>query len=1093
MLLGKNILTKSNNFFMMEIFRLQFFSGSVIRRLLEGPMREVLFFSAVLIFSVVLGGGIVFAQEGSDQLTVTGVVTDVSGEPLVGATVLERGTTIGTQTDFDGNFALVGVSGLDAVLVFSYVGFETQEVELGGRDVVDVILEEDAELEEVVVIGYGTKRRIAVTGAIGTIETDQLEEIPAATVGQLLAGRASGLFITQSGGKPGKTSTIRIRAASTFSSSNATPLFVIDGVVSGQFAFEGLDVSEIDNISILKDGASAAIYGSRAANGVIIVTTKRGQAGKPVINITATHGYEEPTVVPETLDAYQSASIINKRLELQEQRQAGFVASNDSKYYTPDELDYFRENSWDLIDQTYRNPLTTRVSLNVGGGSERVNYFVGGSFFNGTGTFDNLSFQRYNLRARVDANISDHLSASLNLSTDNRVDKKPYWRWDGDNDDFTDLYRNMLYRGKFHPLYTSEGLPIGNVLSWHPGEVLAGNAGYNHKNWINYNTILSLDYRVPFVDGLSLRGLFNQRISNDFRKLMAIPYDMVQVKRTGANNHIFTDEVDPNLPNKVRSDGDQLQQSYGRGISYQFNFFVNYVKEFGDHALDAKFIYEQAESRGDSFNATRRFVITPEVDQFFGTSNDSEDSFVGGGGSENGRLSYVGSVSYSYGNEVFVDASLRVDGSVNFPVEGRYGYFPALAVAWRLNEAEFFESRFGFFDNFKLTASFAETGSDAVGGISLWQQNYGFTTGSIFGGGLTNGIFLGGLPSSALTWETERSFNYGLDVALLDNKLTSEVNVFHTRRSDILGFRQASLPTTFGQRAPRENYGVVTTFGYEVDVGYRETLENGFSYGANLSYGYSTNKVVEYDQAVGVRDHLNRVGHSLDRIQGNWKIFGFTGNHILRTQAEVDALPEGYTINGLKPEVGMLNFRDLRGPELDEPDGKIDGNDRIFLANRHTAPIAYGLNLSASWKGWSVSAFLQGLAGHYTMPAFRWAIHSQEATGFADHLDYYDPVTNPDGRFPDPYQDRRQLWSSVNQTSSLWLMKADFIRLKNVNVGYDVPARVKSRLGVSNLRFYFNGTNLLLLQSKVFNFDPEGNNNAYPLSRSYTFGINLSI
>lgn len=1093
MVLGKNILTKSNIFFMMEIFRSQFFSGCVIRRLLVYPLGRVLFFSAMLMFSVVLGGGSIFAQQDAVQVAVTGTVTDVSGEPLVGATVLERGTTVGTQTDFDGNFTLVGVSGLDAVLVFSYVGFETQEVELGGRDVVDVILEEDAELEEVVVIGYGTKRRIAVTGAIGTIETDQLEEIPAATVGQLLAGRASGLFITQSGGKPGKTSTIRIRAASTYSSSNATPLFVIDGVVSGQFAFEGLDVSEIDNISILKDGASAAIYGSRAANGVIIVTTKRGQSGKPVINLTASHGYEEPTVVPETLDAYDSALIINKRLELQEQRVEGFVASSDQNYYTQDELDYFRENSWDLIDQTYRNPLTTRVALNVGGGSERVNYFVGGSFFNGTGTFDNLSFQRYNLRARVDANISDNLSASLNLSTDTRVDKKPYWRWDGDNDDFRDLYRNMLYRGKFHPLYTSEGLPIGNVLSWHPGEILAGNAGYNHKNWVNYNTILSIDYRVPFVEGLSLRGLFNQRISNYFRKQLEIPYDMVQVKKRGSNNHIFTDEVDPDLPIKVRNDGNQLVQWYSRGISYQFNFFVNYVREFGDHTLDAKFIYEQAESNGDSFNATRRSVITPEVDQFFGTSNKAEDSFVGGGGSENGRLSYVGSLSYSFGSQFFVDASLRVDGSVNFPVDGRYGYFPALAVAWRLNEAEFFNSRFEFFDNFKLTASFAETGSDAVGGISLWQQNYRFSTGSIFGGGLTNGIALGGLPSATLTWETERAFNYGLDVALLDNKLTSEVNVFHTRRSDILGFRQASLPTTFGQRAPRENYGVVSTFGYELDIGYRETLDNGFSYGANLSYGYSTNKVVEYDQAVGVRDHLNRIGHSLDRIQGNWKIFGFTGNHILRTQAEVDALPEGYTINGLKPEVGMLNFRDIRGPELDEPDGKIDGNDRIFLANRHTAPIAYGLNLSASWKGWSVSAFLQGLAGHYTMPSFRWAIHTQEATGFADHLDYYDPVTNPDGRFPDPYQDRRQLWSTVNATSSLWLMKADFIRLKNVNVGYDVPARFKDRLGISNLRFYFNGTNLLLLQSKVFNFDPEGNNNTYPLSRSYTFGINLSI
>ena len=344
---------------------------------------------------------------GIDQATIIGKVTDENGQPLIGATVFEKNTTTGTQTDIDGNFTLE-ISDSDAVIVISYVGFLTQEITLNGQDNLNVILYEDSALEEVVITGYGSKRKIAVTGAIGTIGTEQLQEIPAATVGQLLAGRTSGLYITQSGGKPGKSSVIRIRSASTFSGASATPLFVIDGIVSSQFAFDGLDISEIDNISILKDGASAAVYGSRAANGVIIVTTKRGKAGKPVINITASHGYEEPTVVPGTLDAYETATYENKRLEIQEQRQEGFVARENPGYYTQDEVDYFRENRWDLIDQTYTNPLTTKVALNVSGGSERVNYFVGGSFFNGTGTFDNLSFQRYNLRARVDANISDN-------------------------------------------------------------------------------------------------------------------------------------------------------------------------------------------------------------------------------------------------------------------------------------------------------------------------------------------------------------------------------------------------------------------------------------------------------------------------------------------------------------------------------------------------------------------------------------------------------------------------------------------------------------------------------------------------------------
>lgn len=997
---------------------------------------------------------------------ITGTVVDATGMPVIGANVMVKGTTNGTITDMDGKFSLEVEDG--AVLQVSYIGFANQEIKVGNQSKLSIALKEDAEaLDELVVVGYGTQKKVNLTGSVAAVNTDDIQDTPASSLSNALVGKIAGVLMTQSGGKPGAGSSMTVRAQGTWN--NTEPLYVIDGVIRDKFAFDGLDASEVANVSVLKDAASAAVYGARAANGVVLVTTKKGKIGKPVISYTGSIGISDATKIPETQNAYNQAVFINDNLRVEN------VDPSDARYYTDDELAYFKTHNYNWLDEAWEQPLVTRHSLNVSGGNEKVRYFVGGSYYYETGSFENLSFKKYNLRSNIEANITKDLIASLNLNMDLRNDHKPYWRWDNDNDTMSDLYKGLLFRtGQVSPYV--DGKPTGTFVEWHPIETIQDHAGYNRKKYSNYEANISLQYNAPFLEGLSFKLQFNKYNRHTFIKQFCRPYDLYVFKMTGGHNHIITDEVDYV---KTRSDGDFLYEKYNNDDSYQFNAMVNYQHTFGKHDVGALFVYEQSEGTTDWFNAQRNIFISSVIDQMFAGSSDSKESTVDGSGSETGRISYVGRLNYAYDQKYLLEASFRYDGSVNFAPKNRWGFFPSASAAWRISEEDFFKNNVSWTDYLKLRASVGLLGNDAVGGWQ-WMQRYNLVSGAQYGK-LTSGVEANVIPNEDITWEKSLTVNGGFDAGFLNNKLNVTVDGFYRHTYDILGDRLASLPTTFGAKMPAENYAVIDAKGFELELSYSDKIGSDFNYYVKGNLGYATNKLITKDEAENLRPYKSELGHNTDRSMG------YIATGILRTQADLDALPEGYTIFGQKPELGMMNYRDIRGANSDTPDGIIDEFDQEWIMNHTIPPINYGFTVGGSWRGFSFDVFFQGVAGHDIMIDMRGSQARPEETNFDFWTDHWTPE-NPDAEFP------RASRNTGDAASTFWMRNGSFLRLKNVNLSYSLPKSVLDKMKVSQLKFFLQGNNLCLLQDGVKYYDPENSSiRAYPLMRSYSFGVNLSF
>lgn len=1004
---------------------------------------------------------------GSQQTSgkITGTVVDQNGDPIIGANVVEKGTTNGTMTDIDGTFHISVAPG--ATLIISYIGYASSEVPVNGRTDFSLILKEDSEaLDEVVVVGYGVQKKVNLTGSVATVNTETISNIPASNLTSALSGRLSGVNITQTAGKPGGGSSLSIRANGTWN--DASPLYVIDGVVRDKFAFDGLDASEVENVSILKDGASAAIYGSRAANGVVLVTTKKGKLGKPEISYTGSIGISDATKIPEVFNAYEQALYTN------EANKNNLIPEGDSRYYADDELEYFKNHKYNWIDDAWRNPIVTRHSVNVSGGTEKVRYFAGGNYYYETGSFNNLDFRKYSVRSNIEADLVEGLTASLAMNVESRKDNKPYWKYDNDNDNLSNLYNGLLRRSLFAPYI--DGKPNGTFLAWHPLEVINGKHGYNRKQYSNYEINAALKYDVPFIKGLSLKLSYNRYERHTFIKQFNRPYNLYVFETTGTNNHIQTDKL---KEVKTRNDGDFLYERYNRDHSYQLNAMATYNHTFGDHDINALFVYEQAESTNDYFNGQRNYFISSVVDQLFAGSSDAKDSSVDGSGSESGRLSYIGRVGYTYANKYLLEASFRYDGSVNFAPGHRWGFFPSLSVGYRISEEPFFKEKIHFIDYLKLRASIGKLGNDAVGGWQ-WMQQYKFTTGAYFGS-VSDGIYANVIPNENITWEKSTDIDYGLDVNVLNNRLSVSVGGFYKHTYDILGSRLASLPTTFGGSMPSENYAKINTKGFEIEASFKDNIgEFSYSVGANL--GYAVNKLIEKDEAENIRPYQSELGYNTDRAMG------YVATDIIRTQEELDALPEGYTIFGQKPELGMLNYKDIRGADTDTPDGKIDSYDQDWVIKHTTPPVNYGFSLGGSWKGLSVDLFFQGVAGGERFYDQRTEWEGMEAGSYAFRSDYW-TSENIDAKYP-----RAGYNNGASEASTFWIQNTSFLRLKNASVSYIFPKEIISKLKVSQAKLFFMGTNLCLLQDKIKAYDPENSSIMnYPLMRTYSFGINLSF
>lgn len=1005
---------------------------------------------------------------------ISGKVTDENGGGLPGVSILVKGTTVGTVTDSEGNYRFSAPD--DAtILVFTYVGYLSEEIEIEDQTVINISLSPDiSTLSEIVVIGYGTQKRANVTGAIATVDASKIQDASSANLSNLLAGRLPGVYIQQGGGKPGFASNIQIRARGSFN--DTEPLYVIDGVIRDKFAFDGLDVSEVENISILKDGASAAVYGNKAANGVVLITTKIGKKGqKPQINFSTKFSFDKPLDIPETESALDQARFINDNI-LGRNNFDQAAAAADGGWYTDDELAYFENNSFDWIEELWEDPTQQQYNLNVSGGTEKTRYFIGGAYYKATGSFDNLDFERYNLRGNFEVDITDNLTAGLNIQNTVRNDEKPFWRWDGDDDLFRDLYKALLFRTSTVPPYI-DGKPVGTFVEWHPGEIVNLNSGFNRKKWNDLNATINLTYKIPFVEGLSLGVRYNNFVRNTFIKQFNLPYTLYLFETEGANNHIVSNRQ---VGTKTRSDGNWLDESYARERSNQLNFNINYDKKFGDHVVGALYVYEQGENFTDFLFARNQDFVSSQIEQLNAGSADDARSIVSGFETEFGRKSHVGRINYSYAGKYLFEAAFRADASTRFAPGERWGFFPSVSAGWRMSDEPFFNV--GFVDELKLKASYAEVGSDGgddVGNFT-WLSSFNFGTGALFGDGITLGVNNSGVPSPGITWEVSKTWNAGFEAFFLDNKLSAILDIYSRQNSNILASRILSTPATLGASLPPENYARVDSRGFEIALEYRDQLSSGFKYDIGFNLGWATNEQVIRDEPAGRRAHELRQGTELNLF------FGYRAAGILGTQADLDALPEGYTIFGQVPTLGQLNYVDIRGENGEEPDGMITEVDQEFLG-RSTPPMNYGIALNGSWKGFYLDLFFQGLAGHKEMVDFRGAQARPVEKNFAFWNDHWTPE-NIDAAYP-------RAWNNLaGSPSTFWLRNGSFLRLKNVTLGYNLPGLILNKIGLTNVKVYANAVNLFLLHNNVGFKDPEAESiRSYPLFRTFTFGLNISI
>lgn len=1011
-----------------------------------------------------------FQQNNHPEMTITGHVYDNQG-PLIGVSVKIKNTTKGVVTDNQGNFQIT--SPADATLVFSYIGYQQKEVTLNGQIRLNVKLEpETNKLEDVVVVGYRTQKRGEVTGSVTSVNGSQLQNTPYDNLSNALSGRLSGVSVNQSAGTPGMESSIKIRAQGTFN--NADPLYVIDGVVSEKFAFDGLSTNEIESVTILKDAASAAIYGSRAANGVVLVTTKRGQQGKPKFSYSGLFGLQNPTTLPKTLNAYQHAKAINDALHYNS------VPETDARYYTADELDYFKTHSWDWVQELWKAPSTNQHSLNVSGGNDYVKYFLGGNYNYATGSFNNINYQKFNLRGNVDVNVTSNLKIGLDLNTDKRKTNGP--SWDTGNWRQEDLYKALQFRPEMVPPYIN-GMPVANWVEWHPGVVLdPSKAGYNKREWTGLNYTLSLNYKIPFIKGLSARLAFNKYKLDEYNKQFNLPYEMTIFNTLGQHNHIVGDQV---VGMKARSAAEYLQSRYDKLERYQFNAQLNYKNTFGKNNIDALFVYEQAESNDLWFSGRRDNFISSAIDQY--VAGSTVNPTVNGSENQSARISYVGLVSYNYANKYLLETSFRYDGSVIFAPENRWGFFPSVSLGWRISDEPFFKDHIHFFNDLKLRASVGMLGNDDVGNFQ-WLQSYNIVNGAIFGDA-SYGLQPGSLANRAITWEKSVSYNGGLDSRFLNNTMNFKFDVYYRDTYDILGSRQQSIPSTFGATLPDENYQKINSKGFEVELGYNNHFGNSdhpFTYYLSGNFGYSTNKVVRLDQAENIRAYQSKIGRPINGV------FGYVATNILRTQADLDALPAGYTILGQVPRLGMLNYQDIRGPNSDQPDGKITSDDQQYIADYSVPPMTFGFSFGGTWKSFNLDILLQGVAGGKEMMQTngRDIQARAEESSFAYWADSWTP-DNPNGAYPGY---RSTSYRTRYPASTFWLQDLSFLRFKNLTLSYNLPRKWLNPLNIQSAKLFFTGSNLFMIYSGNHIYDPEVNNiRAYPIMKTYSFGLNLGL
>lgn len=997
------------------------------------------------------------------QQTIRGQVT-AGQSPVPDVTVNVRGTKNTAKTDSSGHFSIA--AGAGSTLVFTHVSFQPKSVTLGNETSIDVELTpQESQLGEVVVVGYTAQKKATVTGSVSAVKGAELVKSPQPNVSNSLAGRMSGVTLNNRAGEPGYDgSSIMIRGLATTGSNDV--LVVVDGIPGQIGGLERLNPNDIESISILKD-ASAAIYGSRAANGVILVTTKRGKTGKPSISASFNQGFSSPTRLPKLADAATYAAISN---EIAYYNSPG---SGMNQIYTAEEIQKFADGSdplnypnTDWTKASLKNTaLQNQANVSVSGGSENVKYYISGGTLYQDGLYKNgaTKYKQYSFRSNIDANITKDLKVGLYLS--GREENRQY-PTAAAGYMFRSIYRAYSTIPAFYP----DGRPSTGIEGANPA-IMGSDIGGVSRNPIQvFNGILKGSYNIPGVKGLFIDGFMGVDRSWNFSKTFSTPYLLYKYNR-GTNDYTSqTVGGSNNLATLSESQYNQTQLTY--------NIKLNYRRSFGSHNIDAFAGYEQSKINSETFGAFRQnfpTTQTPELSQG-GTAAIDQTNY---GSSYNfTRNSIISQVTYNYSEKYLADLRLRVDGSSTFPKEGRYGYFPSASVGWVVSKESFFQVP--AINSLKLRASYGALGNDNVGQFQYFN-NYSFNNQLVLGSSIVPGIDLTRLANTGITWEKAIKTDIALEATFLKN-FNLEVIYFSQKRSDILATRNASIPNVSGivnpyggALVPTENIGKVNSKGIETSLGYTKRDRN-FTYGISGNFTYAKSDVVFIDEAAGVLPYQKQTGIPLY----TYLLYNATG--IFRSAEEIAKTPH---LTGAQP--GDLIYEDYN------KDGKIDANDMTRTKYGNSPRMTFGLVMNASYKNMFDLALVfagQAQVSQYVLPE-----SGTVGNFYSSWADNRWSPSNPNGSYP--RVDTRSS-ASVNgglYNNTFWLNDASFVRLKNVELGFNLKQNWIQGIKLQSARIYVNAFNLFTV-TKVKDYDPEGDSGSgqfYPQQRIINIGASVQF
>ncbi|MFA9389644.1 MAG: SusC/RagA family TonB-linked outer membrane protein [Prolixibacteraceae bacterium] len=1007
-----------------------------------------------LLALVLINVQMLFAQ----QTSITGKVVDAQNQPLPGVTVVVKGKTLGTVTDFGGIYTMKDLDA-NATLVFSFVGMRSQEVPVQNQTTINITLQDDAiGLEEIVAVGYGTQKKATLTSSIATVKAEDLENIPVGDISNALVGKLSGLITRSEGGEPGSdASKLFIRGVSTTGESN--PLIVIDGVPGRKLT--ELDPNDIETISILKDASAVAPYGARGANGVILVTSKRGKKTKPTVSYTAYTGWQQATRLPEFCNSFEYATLQNEG------------ATNIGKKrlpYTKEDLEKYKDGSdpighpntdWaDLVLSKAAPQVQNNIALS--GGNEKMNYYVSAGFLNQDGLFKGSNYKKYNFRSNVDAMINENLKLTFDIS--GYMGEK-----NGTSISAADYMYYIIRTPPTVLSYLPDVGPVGGPAGQNP-QAESDEGGYRKNVDNSFNGKIGFDYEAPFLKGLKMRGV--------------LMYDKYYKTFKHFNKEITYYEYNSKTGDIVEmppKTGPSLLESFEQGHQITTELSLSYNKTINDHNFGILAVYTEQHLKKNYFESGRSQYASSTIDQLF--AGPASTMTNDGWGYEGGNQGMVGRFTYNYASKYLFESNFRYDNSpVKFPKGKSWGFFPSFAMGWRLSEEDFLAD-FEKMDNLKLRVSWGKAGNDQIDDFQ-YSSTYAFGGSTYIGSQFMQTSYETRIPNQFITWEKATMTDIGLEGAFFNSKLSFEIDYFYKRTTDILRPRMdASI--IVGMNPPDENIGVVDNRGFDMSLTHRNKIGE-FSYSVGMNFTFAQNKAVELSEPDGTKLDPYRylTGRPLDQF------IGYQADGLFVSEEEIENAP--FQGNGIEP--GDIKYVDFSGPE-GMPDDTIDFYDQTAIGFSPIPEIIFGFNLQAAYKGFDMIAFFQGAAR--TSYAYEgeaaWAFHNG-GKAMKWQMDRFHIENNPDPNAAYPRMTPGPMENNKLR-SSFWIKDASYLRLKNVQIGYSLKKDWASKLNIERARIYVSGQNLFTW-SEIDSFDPESGNARgwfYPQVKTYTVGLNLTF